>query len=200
VSGPPRDDRSDSRLEVEPAADGPSTEDAELAAALRAAHTPEDLSEEQLEALLERALASDPLAEASELELRQAERLRTELSSDPLIMALRSAVAPTDPDPERHERLVAQALERHRSPSGRLFVWIGVTASALGVAAAVALVVRTASTPSPRAAEALARSRSTASLFSEPFERAATTERIDRIAEVRARELRQNRFHSWGVR
>src|SRR5690606_27984737 len=118
----------------------------------------------------------------------------------PLIMALRAAVAPTDPDPERHERPVAQALERHRSPSGRLLVWIGVTASAPGVAAAVAPVVRSARTPSPRTARPHPRSRSTASLFSEPFERAATTERIDRIAEVRARELRQNRFHSWGVR
>jgi hypothetical protein len=42
-------------------------------------------------------------------------------------------------------------------------------------------------------------SRSTAALFSERFAPGHATERIDRIAVARERELRKNRFASWGV-
>ena len=46
----------------------------------------------------------------------------------------------------------------------------------------------------------LAVSRSTAALFSEKFDTAETTSRVDRIVSARSRELRSNRYALWGVR
>jgi hypothetical protein len=70
----------------------------------------------------------------------------------------------------------------------------------LAVAAAFALFVARASDPAREAPPALARSRTTQALFREPFEPNRTSERIDRIAEARERDARENRYALWGVR
>jgi hypothetical protein len=84
-----------------------------------------------------------------------------------------------------------------------------VTAAVLGVAAmaaGVALYLRPVvdnSVASSVSAPMLQRSRSTADLFdaATPFPRAGgETARVDRIASVRAAELRDNRFALWGLR
>ena len=88
-----------------------------------------------------------------------------------------------------------------------MFVSFGVM-TALAAAAAVLLVVlfpsqeRTPTAAAPASVAAppqLSQSRSSEDLFDAKFEQGRTTERVDRIASVRARELRQNRFQQWGV-
>jgi len=115
------------------------------------------------------------------------------------------------------ERALGAASQTAATPSKRgqgnvVFVSFGVL-TALAAAAAVLLVVffpsaergPTAAVPAgvPAAARApaprLTQSRSSEALFDAKFERDHTTERVDRIASVRARELRQNRFQQWGV-
>ena len=58
--------------------------------------------------------------------------------------------------------------------------------------------MRASSPPAERPSAGLALSRSTATLFSEHFETADTTQRVDRIASARERDLRHNRFATWG--
>ena len=89
--------------------------------------------------------------------------------------------------------------------SGQLiFYRFAAVASALAVAAAVLLrlapEVSKSSPPAPDLATlALAQSRSTAAFF-RADSAGAPSERIDRIASVRSRELRDNRYALWGVR
>ena len=114
------------------------------------------------------------------------------------------------------ERALEQALRRAnakattkatRTRGNVIFVSFGVM-TALAAAAAVLLVVffpsqdhePTAAAPAALATSSpLTQSRSSEALFDAKFERDGTTERVDRIASVRARELRQNRFRQWGV-
>ena len=81
----------------------------------------------------------------------------------------------------------------------------GFGAVALSAAAAFAFLIgNTRSDESaalaPRAVPVLAQSRSTNELFAEPFTEGQASARMDRIAEQRARELRDNRYALWGVR
>ncbi|MCU0681045.1 MAG: hypothetical protein MUF34_02070 [Polyangiaceae bacterium] len=153
--------------------------------------------------------------------------------------ALRSAYAPAELDPARHEALLERALaslsaptapaapvvrlddrrrldERRRQAARSALRW-GSATGALAAAAAAVLVLSTAGkrsapslasqSPAPGAAVAvavvapeLAPSRSTQELFDEPFARSGgSSARIDRIAQARSRDLRQNRFRRWGV-
>ena len=75
----------------------------------------------------------------------------------------------------------------------------------LAMAAAGALFLRVGeradSASSLAAAPALTAPRSAQDLFDEPFPRTGgTSERVDRIASARERELRANRYAAWGVR
>jgi hypothetical protein len=155
--------------------------------------------------------AARALAEA--LEGRgEAGREATEFAS-----ALRAAYDPGELDPARHEALIDQALgsrgavvvrldERRRVAARRALRWGGAT-GVLAVAAAAVLVLWPGGRRDPslgptaalEAPPALA-SRSTQELFDEPFARSGGgTARIDRIAQARSRDLRQNRFRRWGV-
>jgi hypothetical protein len=62
------------------------------------------------------------------------------------------------------------------------------------------LFVGTAREQAPPAAAEYRKPRTTAPLFSERFETGDTTARMDAIASARGRDLRDNRYASWGVR
>jgi hypothetical protein len=184
--------------------------EAALLLALAAAAMPRDLDPRAHEVILAKVL-DDPLAEPSPAEVEAAARLRASL--DPasgvtalgdgagLARALRAAYRPAPIDSERNERLVARALGPSRRRTRGLVVGL---ASALALAAGVALVVRASGPVAPaRAAASLIRSRSTAELFdaAEPFPRSGgESTRIDRIASAREADLRANRFAAWGAR
>jgi hypothetical protein len=85
-------------------------------------------------------------------------------------------------------------------------VFFGAAGAITALAAAAVLWLRT---PHETAAESarglveepeLAVARSTQELFASKFETATTSLRMDRIASVRARELRENRYALWGVK
>jgi hypothetical protein len=80
-------------------------------------------------------------------------------------------------------------------------VAFGTAASGLALAASIALVVGSARRPEPAVAlRELTPSRSLAPLLDADAARLSASERIDRVASVRARELRENRYAAWGVR
>jgi hypothetical protein len=148
---------------------------------------------------LDRPPTADELAEAQEL----ARALEGQGASphDPLIEALRAAHDPAPLDPARHEEILVRAFAEAR-PAGRVLAFPGrrwAWAGALAAAACLALALgHTFRRPAP---VALVASRSTQGLFSEQFPReGGHSARVDRISGARARELRENRFASWGVR
>jgi hypothetical protein len=83
-----------------------------------------------------------------------------------------------------------------------VYAVFGAGSALLAAAAAVALFVGSARQASPSAARAsaLVAPHSTAPLFAERFETGDTTARMDLIASARGRDLRNNRYASWGVR
>lgn len=212
---------------IEPSDDTPSltaAEEAALSLALVCAFRPAELAPDVNEALIELCL-EDPLRPASEAELAESERFRRALEGSgehpdlDLVRGLVEAHRPSRSESSSFEGANQRALERAlaaSSPSSKrrsgnvVFVSFGVM-TALAAAAAVLLVVffpsaersPTAVLPAGVAARApaprLTQSRSSEGLFDAKFERDHTTERVDRIASVRARELRQNRFQQWGV-
>jgi hypothetical protein len=185
-----------------------------LAHVLRAAFSPRALGEEDLDALVKRALGDEAATTAAERE--GADRLRAELEgaapralSAPL-HALRLAARPTEIAPDRNEVLIAAAF---RTARGRMAVvrriapvTMAALASVAALAAGVALSVGKAPAPpegAGAATAALIRARSAEDLFdpATPFPRSGEeSARVDRIAGARARDLRRNRFTSWGVR
>lgn len=188
----------------------------DLAAALRAAWQPEEIDPELNEALIALAI-EDPLAPASDEEVAESERLRRALEGEgehpyaELARALAAAKQPAGLAAETADRLAGEAAaDPDPGPSSAarrgnvIYVAFGAAAAALALAASIALFIRPLQAPESaevagRLSE-LAVSRSTASLFHEKFETGATTERVDRIADARARELRSNRYAMWGVR
>jgi hypothetical protein len=178
----------------------PETETA-LAEALRAAVAPAELDPARHRAILSAAL-EDPLAEPSPDELRESERLRQALESDDighagaaLASALRAAARPGSLPPEQSLRAFERALPRRPNV---VFVVFG--AVALAAAAALALLFTSPRLEKAEAGPVLARSRSTAALFHEPFESGQASARIDRIASLREREGRDNQYALWGLR
>jgi hypothetical protein len=175
--------------------------DEALSAALRAAWQPQELDPAHHAEILARAL-EDPLAPPTEAELTDSVRLREALEGGldhpgaELANALRSG---WDPSRLRHdERLVRDALGS-QARGQLLRVAFGSAAAALALAAGVALVV--GGVPRARRVETptLMASRTTSSLFSSKFLVRETSGRLDAIAQARSRDLRQNRFSSWGV-
>jgi hypothetical protein len=185
-----------------------ATEERRLSALLRHAFAPSEIDPERHERLLLAAL-EDPLAEASPEELAESERLRQALDGQGdhqdlrLARALSAAFAPNLdlqlPEPE----FELQPRARVRRPGQVIFYRFAGVATALAVAAAVLLqltALQKKSAPEPSLASlALAQSRSTAVLF-RADSASAPSERIDRIASARGRELRDNRYALWGVR
>lgn len=180
-------------------------EEARLAALLRHAFQPSEIEPARHERLLSAAL-EDPLAEASPEELAESERLRRALEGQGdhrdlhLARALSAAFSPRLEQP-----LSEPELRRKSSPkrAGRVIAYrfTGVaTALALAAALLLRLSPEKSAPPAPDLATlALAQSRSTAGFF-RADSAGAPSERIDRIASVRSRELRDNRYALWGVR
>ena len=85
-----------------------------------------------------------------------------------------------------------------------IYVVFGATALAAAAAAVLALFLdpaeRTPVALDHTGPSQLLTSRSTAPLFRDKFVVGHTTERVDRIAMVRDKDLRANRFALWGVR
>jgi hypothetical protein len=204
-----RDDSKELGLDDELSSLDPA-EEAVLMQALALAFHPTELAPERHELILREAL-EDPFAEATEEELRESERLRHALETEDsthadaaLARALAAAIRPP-PVPESIEtRARGAALERSRRTN---VVYVTFGAIALSLAAAFALLLGNTQPQSsaqlsskPVPAPALAQSRSTNELFDERFAGGQATARVDRIAEQRARELRDNRYALWGVR
>jgi len=191
-----------------------AVEEQALADTLRAAWSPVSLDPSLNERLIELAL-EDPLAPPSAEEIVESERLRRALDGEgehpgaELFSVLRAANRPRELERGAAERLASTAVAGRRRSGNVIFVAFGAAASAaLAAAAAEMLVVapatRNEDAPSAQSAPPpspeLVQSRTTAALFSEKFEPGETSERVDRIASSRARELRQNRYAQWGLR
>jgi hypothetical protein len=155
----------------------------------------------------------DPDAPPTEEELAAAEALalalETNESDDALYAeALRAAHEPHDLPTERLDFLVERALDaelpRRRGRVIRVAFGGAGAVAALAMAAAAMLFLRTQQADhatSPAAAPTFAAARSSQELFDEPFPRTGgTSERVDRIASARGRDLRANRYAAWGVR
>jgi hypothetical protein len=95
--------------------------------------------------------------------------------------------------------------------SNVVYVTFGVITAVALAAAGVMLVTFPVSVAEKQVADvaltkpgaarpALTQSRSTAAHFRSKFERNTTTERMDIIASIRTRELRENRYAQWGIR
>jgi hypothetical protein len=191
-------DDSDENAQALPELD--AAEEAALAEALRASVRPGELTHERHQALLEAALL-DPLAEPTEHERAAAAELRAALERNAphtdaeLARALAAAFRPL---PAGHaaaaatERAVSRAL-----PRPKVIAIAFAATAALSLAAGFLLFVG-AHGESTGTRPELAESRSLSPLFArQPIE--SESERLDRIVLVRSRELRDNRFASWGV-
>jgi hypothetical protein len=156
----------------------------------------------------------DPDAPPSEAELAAALELRRSLEQGgagirgnadwELVEAVRAAASPAALAEVRHRRILEAALSR--SPKGRvIYLAFGGVASLAAMAAALAIVMKgpgrepIGGRPMPEPPMAV--SRSTTELFPAGIPaRGSTSDRVDRIAYARARDLRENRFARWGVR
>jgi hypothetical protein len=195
-----------------------------LAELLRSAFCPAPLSDARNRQLVELAL-EDPFAAASAEELVESERLRRALAGQgdhphaALARALQLATRPeraTAPAKgqiakltnARHERDTTAPSSRRSSGIRRFYVIAGGAAALSALAASILLLLipaesRLESSAAPSVGSGnseLSEARSTQELFSEKFEPGETSRRVDRIASVRARELRENQYALWGVR
>ena len=178
----------------------------ELTDALRAAWAPGTLSPEVNEVLIAAAL-EDPFAPPSEAELVASERLRDALATGhphpdaDLARALAAASHPASLDQDRGEALAQSAVvqARRRQDTVRYVAFGTAAAAVLALAASVAVVFVSQGLAPPAARPALVPARSTASLFEERFVMGRASARIDRIARARSRDLRQNRYATWGL-
>ena len=183
---------------------------AELLNALEAAWRPAELDSATNERLIEMAL-EDPLAPATDEELAESARLRDALGQGApheavaTLAVLRAAFEPLSEslvNQAVHEALRSVPAPGPKRQGNVVFAVFGAVSAALAAAAVLLLFVGTASqsAPEPSLAAGLAKPRSTAPLFSERFDTEGTTARMDAIASARSRDLRDNRFASWGVR
>jgi hypothetical protein len=133
-----------------------------------------------------------------------------------LAFELREAHSPEPLSPLAAERALSRlaanpagmALVHRRShPSGASqrsrTTWIWMTGTALALAAGWAVLFRSGAEPAPRSTTSpppFAVSRSAEPLLQATHWQEGTTERIDRIALARSRDLRQNRYLRWRVR
>jgi len=193
-----------------------AAEELRLSELLRNAFRPGEIDPQRHERLLSAAL-EDPFAEPSPEELVESERLRQALDGGPdhedlrLARALSAAFAPSIDRPLadalRDTRRGEPSLPAKTARAGHgqlIFYRFAAVSTALAVAAAVLLRLTApaheSSAPAPDLTTlALAQSRSTAGFF-RAESAGAPSERIDRIASARGRELRDNRYALWGVR
>ena len=188
-----------------------------LFSALNAAYLPQPLDRSRHRQIIDRALGLatqqaaldwvDPLAPASPEDLAAAAELRDNFDSNQLVISLRSAHIPSAPLSDVETTLRQVAIEnkpRHVAPLLRR-----LTRPAWGIFAAAATaalwfiaqsngIVQDARYSRPKN-DTLVLSRSTESLFAKPFAQSTNSERIDKIALVRSRELRNNRYAIWGL-
>lgn len=158
----------------------------------------------------------DDLTPPTQEELEEARALRAALEGEgehpdaELCRALRVAHDPPALDARINEWLVKRAIHRAmpRKRSKAVVVLFG-TGTALALAAGVVLMLSSGvltsdprvTSPASLAPASLIPSRSTQSLFDEPFERhGGTSDRIDRITSARGRDYRANLFVRMGVR
>ncbi len=183
--------------------------------ALNAAYAPEALDPSRHRQLIEQALTAnqeatdsmDPLAPAGLEELATAARLRDSLDSDQLVLSLRTANLPSSlrsgVDATLRQAAIEHKLQHTATHRRRL------TRPAWGIfAAAAAAALWFIAQSNGLVGEAqyfrvnpktLAQSRLTESRFAKPFAQSTNSERIDKIALVRSRELRNNRYAIWGL-
>lgn len=151
----------------------------------------------------------DDEPEPTEEELRLAEELRRGLDGEApspdadYARALAAMHAPHDLDELGHERILRKALAqpaKTSQPAPRRTVFVGLSLVVAAAAAVAVVSLRSPQADAPPPTAQVAR-RSTEDLFTGPSGHGATTtERIDRIAQARSRDLRENRFARWGVR
>jgi hypothetical protein len=167
--------------------------------ALRSAWAPAPLDPARNEALIALAL-EDPLAPASAEEIAESERLRRALEGDgdhpyaELARALAAAGRPGELEHAAGERLVGEVQRPEPPASVRVAETCSMSRSSGHDAGARLDALPDHADATRRAPERCAAPippASTASMFQEKFETEATTERVDRIAPTRARELVQ---------
>ena len=159
-----------------------------------------------------REFHDDPDAPPSAEELAASERLREALedrssshADAELARSLKHAVAPRALEAATHRKILDRTV-----PSSRARTSVFYLAGALAAAAAIALLFNTVETTrdaptaamqSEAASGSLTRVHSSDELFVAPFPKdQPTSERIDKIALSRARDLRANRYARWGVK
>jgi hypothetical protein len=127
-----------------------------------------------------------------------------------MLQAIRAGANPAALSDERHRVVLARALSADRPRGKVIYFAFGGVGTLAAMAAAFALIYRVvtrdyreAAPPmalSRSMAEPVAVSRSTADLFPDGIPaKGGTSDRVDRIAYARARDLRENRFNRWGV-
>jgi hypothetical protein len=177
----------------------------ELMLALRMATHPTELDARINEQLIAAAF-EDPFAPPTDEEVAASERLRDALAGDPpspdarLAAALAATSDPRELNDDHLEALVEQALSTERPRSNVIYVFFGGAIAITAAAAAALLFVSPVEPRAPAPADAFVSSRTTTNLFAERFKTEATTERMDRIATARQRDLRRNRYLAWGVK
>lgn len=150
-------------------------------------------------------LLDDPLTPPSTDEIIAAAATRKNLEAEPLVLLLRAAHAPSELSPASAQSVLNAALAKLTFPK-RQHPRVSTFWGLLAVAAAAVLWVANATEPSVeglapagRSQLEFAQSRTTGSLFSNARERSTASERIDRIAQVRQKDLRRNRYLLWGL-
>jgi hypothetical protein len=183
-----------------------------LVAAIASAAEPASLDMRRHEQLLARALggtepeAEDPFAPPSDHELAGIAG-RNLVADDPLAASLLAAYAPQALPPEIERSIRVSVLNQtlapipRRRPSTAATLW-----GALAVAAVAVLWIASATQTwtdgvvgRARPQANLTPSRSTRSMFAEPFANSTASQRIDRIAQARQKDLRENRYLMWGL-
>ena len=188
-----------------------------LIGTLSATQSPQSIDEERHRQIIETALntpavrvtphSDDPFAPPTPEEQAAAARLRDSFESDPLVTLLRSAYTPSTLRPRVELGVRETALARQPNRPGlqsRRLAQSAWGVFAVAAAAALWLIAKSngmldASQYSMQRSNTLAVSRSTDSLFAKPFALSSHSERIDKIAQVRSRELRDNRYAIWGL-
>jgi hypothetical protein len=181
----------------------PAEEEHRLGVALVAAHAPLGLTNAGHEAILQRTLFEVD-SSPSEAEAAAAEELRRALETGDrthpdaaLAQALAAAVA-GDGQPALRDPF-APPSARKRTAGGKVIrARFGAVVLGLAAAAGLVLLVQSRAERAPAGEQPLfATSRSLAPLVQDT--ELSTSARLDRIASVRARELRDNRYLAWGV-
>lgn len=205
---------------------GEQTDVPELVESLRAAWSPEEISDSAHQEIIDAVPTADELASAEALRLALEEPSTVTGGDALLAVSLKAAFAPGEISDADHRSIVDAALARMPTsgtpqdppeavrPRGAtsvlelaarrrgnvVRVTFGVVTGAIALAASIVLVLTWQGSHGDANGVALAKVRTTQPLFTEPFKTGETSARIDRIASARASDLRDNRFAKWGVR